>query len=167
MKRKNIIVPLLITASLFIWSRNIYLVFVGVTQKDEEPDNLPIQENWDFPEILSPFPAQNQVFVYQAEYRDPFQHWLTQPIKKKKTPPPMKKPVIKKNEKPEPHPPKLRFTGVLQDSSGILAIIEGPSGSIYFVREKDVVEGVSVLRVEADSIYCQFDDKKFRLGLSR
>jgi Tfp pilus assembly protein PilP len=166
MKRKNIIVPVLIIVSLIVWSRNIYLIIVGLTQNDEEVIEQNIEPVWEFPDSLSSFSDTKEVFIYSAKFRDPFKHWLYQP-KKKKSVVPVKRIKPEKIEKQAPKPPKLRFSGVLEDETGILAIIEGPDGTIYFAKGNDIIEGVHILKVKKDSIQYEFGKQKFWLELKQ
>jgi hypothetical protein len=76
-----------------------------------------------------------------------------------------KKLAIKKAE-PPPAPPRLRFCGVVLDSSGSLAIVEGPDGRTNLVREGETVDGVVILSVQKKILEYRFGREKFRLELS-
>lgn len=162
MKKKNIIILLLIIASLAIWSRNIYLVIVGVSQCDDEFDEQPMIYHWDLPDTLITTLPERTSFVYQAKYRDPFQHWLTPP---RPPTPPLTNPIIEVKESPGPTPPPLRFSGILSDSAGILAIIEALNGQTYFAHVSDTVENVIILKIDNNQVECQFEGEKFTLQL--
>ena len=160
MKKKNIILLLLIIVSLAVWSRNIYLIIVGISQSDKPLDEQPIPYRWDFPDTLVTSEPERTSFIYQAKYRDPFQHWLTSP----NTSAPEKS-IIEIKEQPKPIPPQLRFSGVVSDSSGILAIIEDLNGQTYIAHIGDTVEGVIIFKIENHQMEYQFDGEKFVLQL--
>jgi hypothetical protein len=53
----------------------------------------------------------------------------------------------------------------LKDASGTMAIVEFPDGAVYFVREKDVIEDVKILRIESNSVLCRFEKQEFSVEL--
>jgi hypothetical protein len=163
MSRKNILILLLIVLSLLVWGRNLYLILFGVMQGDDETE-YSVESIQDIPETLTDFSNHAVTFVYQGKHRDPFRHWLT--VKKPK-PKPVAKKINPKVEKPRPQPPRLRFSGLLEDSTGKLAIVEGPGGNIYFAHENDSVEGVQILQVSEQELQCCFEGEEFILPLTR
>ncbi len=160
MKKKSIIILLLIIVSLAVWSRNIYLIIVGIKQSDEPFIEQPITNNWDLPDTMVASEPEQISFVYQAKYRDPFQHWLAPP-----KPAISEQTLVEIKEPPIPVPPPLRFSGILSDSSGILAIIEGQNGQTYFTHVSDTIEGIIILQIENHQVECQFEGEKFVLEL--
>lgn len=162
MNRKNILIPLLIVLSLLVWGRNFYLILFGVVQGDDEIEGYGIESIQDIPETVSDFSNHAATFVYQGKHRDPFRHWLT--VTKPK-PKPVVKTINPKVEKMKPQPPSLRFSGLLEDSTGKLAVVEGSAGDIYFAHEKDSVEGVQILKLLEQELQCCFEGEEFTLPL--
>ncbi len=162
MTRKNILIPLLIVLSLIVWGRNVYLILFGVMQGDDETGDYAVESVQDIPEPWAGGLNGEAAFVYQDTHRDPFKHWLIE-NKPKSKPAPIK--IIPRFEKPKREPPRLRFGGLLEDSTGKLAIVEGSGGDIYFAHEKDSIEGIQILRVSGQGLQCRFEGEEFTLPL--
>jgi|GEM_PF-2038400 len=159
MNRKKLIVLSLIVSSLLIWSHNLYRIFLGIKQSNEEiVEGSPLPRSESQKTVRIPT-GEDRHFVYSGMSRDPFKHWLQQP---KKTAPP---PDIHRSKEQEAKLLLFRFSGVMRDSAGILAVIEGPGDAIYFAREKDTIEGISVLGITDSHVECQFQNTKFQLPL--
>ena len=164
MNRKRLLIALLIVLSLAIWSHNAYRIIVGVGQCDDESiegivDFLPTSGD-----SLNPLSTENKPYVYQAKYRDPFRDWLrnyANPSKSKAK----GKGSDSKTKKAIVKIPSLRFCGVVQDGSGVLAIVEDPNGNVVFIRERDKIADVEIRRIARDALECQFKDQWFRLTL--
>ena len=162
MTRKNILIPLLIVLSLIVWGRNIYLILFGVIQGNDETGDYAVESVQNISEPLAEGLNGKAAFVYQGTHRDPFRHWL---IESRPKPKPVVEKVIPKVEKPKPQPPQLRFSGLLEDSTGILAIVEGAGGDIYFAHEKDSIEGVQIQQVSGQELQCRFEGEEYTLPL--
>lgn len=160
--KKNLLVWLLILIVIIIWANNIYKIVLGVKQADDDFQQESAFKTAQFDTTSNTLMNEDK-FVYQAKYRDPFQNWFKPNRSKDRKKP--KKQIKKLQPKQEPQPPALRFSGILQDQSGILAIIESPSGSVYFARENDELEGVTLLKIGKDRIYCKFGKKRFEIIL--
>ena len=160
--KKNLLVWLLVLIVIIIWSNNIYKIVLGVKQADNGLPQVSLSKANQLDNTSSLLRHEDK-FVYQAKYRDPFQNWFNSNRSKNRTKP--KKQIRKLEPKQEPRPPDLLFSGILQDKSDILAIIENPSGDVYFVAENDVVEGVTMLKISKDKIYCMFGKHKFEIML--
>jgi hypothetical protein len=161
MKKKNLVIFLLLLLALAIWSHNLYRIFVGVTQADQEIYQTARPEA-EAADLFSQANAQSKVFFYQAGARDPFAHWLHE---EKKPVLALPKPQIAKVEKPEPAPPALRFSGIVGDTAGVLAVIESPSGEIHFAKEGEIIAGVRLVTIGSQEVECEFEGKKYQLVL--
>ena len=165
MNKKRILISFLVIAALIVWSHNIYRLFVGV-QSDEEVVDEVVQINDESPDTLLTGKEGTQHYVYQAQSRDPFKHWLLLGEGRKKGSPSPKKNPQMETKKPEVEAPRLRFCGVMEDSTGMLAIVEGSQGEVYFAKEEDVIEGVLVMNITREYMDCRFQDKTFQLSLN-
>ncbi len=145
--------------AVIIWGHNGYRIFHGLLKVDQISDNVQAF-HWTLQNIAADSQLTAKFFIYNADYRDPFQNWLQAPQKKK---PAYKKQQAKKQ--PSKPPPALRLTGILKDASGTMAIVEFPDGAVYFVREKDVIEDVKILRIESNSVFCRFEKQEFSVEL--
>ncbi|MFO7889353.1 MAG: hypothetical protein R6V04_03335 [bacterium] len=164
MTNKKVVIPLLLVLSVAIWSHNIYRVIKSVFNADDETmveDAFEKASEVEYTLKLNDKPREK--FVYQAEFRDPFQDWLH--LKKQKK----SQPEALKVEVPVPpvRLPPLRFTGLLQDSSGNLAVIEDPQGQIHFVDVNDSASGVIITSITEQIIKCTYKEKEFTLKLRR
>ncbi len=162
MSRKNVLIPLLIVLSLVVWGRNIYLILSGVMQGDDETEGYMIESIQDIPESSADLSNGEPSFIYQGKHRDPFLNWL---VENKPKPKLLVEKIIPKVEEPKPEPPRLRFSGLLEDSTGRLAIVEGAGGDIYFAHKNDSVEGVQILQVSGQELQCRFEGEEFTLPL--
>ena len=161
MKNKKVLILLLVILSLFVWGRNVYLIFSsgGDPEKTVSGDagDIALSDSM----IVST--GDKAASPYQGRNRDPFQSWLVAAAPKPKAP---RAQTIKRSEPAVP-PPVLRFSGILQDGEGSMAVVEGQGGSTYFVHEKDTVEGVLIMAIEKDSLVCRFQKRTYRIGLGR
>jgi hypothetical protein len=155
-KKKSLLPYLLAICALIIWGHNGYKIFRGVFNSDSIPEIADISV-WESTVNYNEASANDQLFIYRADYRDPFKDWLRV----------QNKPKFKvfNNKVSLPMLPSLRLTGIVMDSSGPMAIIETPGGEIKFVREKDIVAGVRIVSIDSSWIICRFEKQKFRLGI--
>ncbi len=159
MKKKNVLVAILILLALAVWSHNIYQIVIGVTRADQEMDSPKGDEKVALHDTFASQSEPRPAFVYSGAHRDPFVHWL-QPEKKVKPVMPRVKPT-----QIEPAPPRLRLSGIVRDTNGVLAIIEDPQGDTHFARADDVITGVKLVRIDSSSVICQFEKRQFQLTL--
>jgi len=160
MKKRNIYVILLLMLALVIWSHNAYQIFIGVTQSDQELETLTTTNQWERSDSLAPARVQQKAFVYAATFRDPFENWLKP---EPQATPRVARPQSVQVEKPQP--PRLRLSGIVRDGAGVLAIIEGPDGEIHFLKQRESLAGVKIVRIDSGSVSCEFDQKKIHLVL--
>ncbi len=164
MTNKKVVIPLLLVLSVVIWSHNIYRVIKSVfNAEDEIIMEQAFEKESETEYELKRNDKPREKFVYQSDFRDPFKDWLH--LKKKKEP----HPEALKIEIPVPpvRLPRLRFTGLLQDSSGNLAVIEDPRGQIHFVDVNDSVSGVIITNITEQIINCKYKGKDFILELRK
>lgn len=164
MTTKKAVVPLLLILSIVIWSHNIYRVINSVfTSEDESRMEEGLREESDTDYLLKLNEKPREHFVYQANFRDPFKDWLHQ--KKEREP---EKQALKVDIPIQPvRLPQIRFTGLLKDSAGHLAVIEDHLGKIHFIDVQDSVAGVVVTKISEEEIDCIYKEKKFKLKLRR
>jgi hypothetical protein len=157
--KKSILPYLLAVCAIIIWGHNGYKIFRGVFSADDVPEIENINE-WNLSATVEKSGSDEQLFVYRADYRDPFRGWLRATKKTKSDV--NRKQRIKTSL---PTPPPLRLTGIVMDSSGPMAIIETPSREIKFVREKDIIAGIQIVTIDSSWISCRFEKQKFRLWI--
>ena len=165
MNKKRILISSLVIVALLVWSHNIYRLFVGV-QSDEEVVDEVIQVDSGSLDSVSTESEDTKHYVYQAKCRDPFQHWLLLGNNRKDGGSSKKQIPKKERKQPEVEVPYLRFCGVMEDSLGVLAIVEGSGGEVYFAKKKDIVEGVMVMNITREHMDCRFKEKTFQLLLN-
>lgn len=56
-------------------------------------------------------------------------------------------------------PPPFKLNGILYAERKRTAMLEGPNGSIYFLREGDTLGGVKVLKIKSQSVTYSFEKK--------
>lgn len=165
--KKNMLMAALVLLALGIWSYNIYSIFTGVAPSADE-EFTPVHADHEQSRNPTAGIADTDTsFVYRAVGRDPFQHWLS--AQKPKSQKPMRRrasaPKRPPTKKAPPPLPELRFSGVLRDSTGVLAIIEDALGVIHFVTAGDTVQGVVIRKVVTDTVFCRFGERRFMLRL--
>jgi len=158
--RKNFLIPFLVIVAIVLWSHNIYRIFTGINRPDQG-DLGGVASEWteDDNDTCSLVSADESFFVYEARYRDPFQHWLTKPKKRSNTA------SLSRLRHQDPPLPQLRLSGILRDSLGVLAIIEGPLGDVYFVKEGEQIGKVKIIAIDSSTVSILFGNKKHRLQL--
>jgi Tfp pilus assembly protein PilP len=158
MNRKNAAVPILIVLAVLVWGNALYRLFVPSNDGDE----VEVTKRTPAAASVDTTAAGKMEFVYTNAYRDPFRDRLrAEPADESGS-------VSKRKQKiPEPVKiiPKLRFTGVIRDGKGILALVEDPGGNVHFVRENDTVLDVRITSIRKDTLVCTFDKRRFTLGL--
>ncbi len=156
MNRKKIQIGVLLLVAAAVWGNNLYRIFTGVFQADEVPTAV----ETSMKPSAKPFAAAHadtQKFVYAASVRDPFAHRLASPKKKAAAP----------KRKPPSAPvvlPKLRLNGVIRDDDGVLAIIETAS-AVLFARKGDMIDDVSIVRIDSGRVELRFKRKTFFLEM--
>lgn len=162
MKRKNIVVPVLFVLAVAVWSFNVYRILTGGGSSGDDAENADLLSR----DSIASSPSNRSAgFVYTESYRDPFLPVWSNPESSARTPP--KKPVMPKAEKLKPIPPRLRFSGVVRDSAGCLAVVEGPDQETRFIREGEEIAGVIVKAIFPDHLQCTFEGDSLRLELIR
>ena len=157
--KKSILPYILGTLAIIIWGYNGYQVFSGIFSAD---DNTVIEiPDWKPQIIAADSQFVKQAFIYEAKYRDPFKDWLRTSTKSKKKI--IKKPKAKST--PLPILPKLRLTGILQDSSGPLAMIETLDKKMYFIHINEEINGVKIIMIDEKGIKCRFGKVEYRVEL--
>ena len=161
LKKKPYLPYILAVLAVIIWGHNGYQVFRGLLKSDDISGHYNVNE-WQPQKIAVNANLNGELFIYKAQYRDPFKNWLRDGIKKRP-----KRMILKKakQKKPLPSPPVLRLTGVLKDEYGVLAIIEAPGGDVQFVRESGEIAGVTIVSIDSNSVNCKFGKQAFRLRL--
>jgi len=161
---KKAVIPLLLVLSVLIWSHNIYRVINSVFKAEEEIIvKNEYKEKTDTDYLLTFNSEPRNKFVYKSEFRDPFKDWLHIRNKRKEKEEAMKVDIPIKTISL----PKLRFTGLLKDDSGNLAVIEDLKGKIHFVDVNDRVAEVTITRISDHFVECTYRGKEFKLELSR
>ena len=165
MKKRNIVNIVLVVVCLLVWGRSLYLIIADVFQGDRDNESNITPVRLEKPEPVTVSTIIRDTYEYQGKYRDPFKHWLAVP--KPKAPSLPKIAVQKTPKKPAPRPPSIRFSGVMQDSTGLMAVLESREGEVYFVHRGDTVEGVTIRNISRDSLSCLFGSLQYKIGLSR
>ncbi len=161
-KKKSIIPWLLGITALIIWGHNGYKIFSDIFKSDEVKTFVEVPD-WKPQIITSGTKMPSEFFVYQADYRNPFKNWLRSlPLKKV-----LKSSKSKKVKSLSPKRPFLRLTGILKDTSGLLALIEDPNGDVFFIRKGDKITGVKIIGIDSKSVSCCFEKQEYRLVLRR
>jgi Tfp pilus assembly protein PilP len=158
MNRKNAAVPILIVLAVLVWGNALYRLFAPSSDGDETAGT-------ERPSVIAlndTTAVEGRGFVYTGAYRDPFRDRLrAEPADENASAPKRERKI------PEPEKifPKLRFSGVIRDGGGILALVEDPEGNVRFVGENDTVSGVRIASIRKDTLVCIFGKKRFLLGL--
>lgn len=151
---------MLAIAALVVWGHNGYQVLVGLRQADSA--GLPRVDKWLSPAVPGDSVKTAGLFSYQAEFRDPFQNWLVQPVAKKVKP---------KNKPQKPvkvvQRPNIQLVGILKDAAGPLAVIEDTKRQTHFVHEKDEIDGVKILKIDSSWVECFFEREKYRVKIKK
>jgi len=90
-------------------------------------------------------------FVYTNDTRDPFQyvhigHRDTSKISRQKT--------------PSWIPPPMKLTGILSAGKKKTVMLEGQTGTVYFLHEGDTLNGIKILKIENKHVSYLFTKKK-------
>lgn len=161
MKRKNTIVFLLLLLALAIWGHNGYRMLKGLqlTSEDGVPENVDAGEAKS--DTSHTKTAGRGAFVYRADLRDPFAHWVQERKPHAAMPTHQSLPARAQ----APTPPRLRLSGIIHDARGVLAVLESPEGEIHFAKSKDVIAGVEILAIASASVTCRFAKVRYEIPL--
>ncbi|MBD3288910.1 hypothetical protein GF337_08920 [candidate division KSB1 bacterium] len=153
---------MLAVLAVLIWGHNGYRIFHGLLHLDNISENTEAF-HWT-PQVIA---AETQLtakpFIYEANHRDPFKNWLQ--VARKSASVHQKR--QQKRKLPPTPPPALRLTGILGDANGTMAIIEFPNGAVHFVREKDIIDNITIIKIESNAVLCRFEKQEFKVELVR
>ena len=152
---------ILLTGVLAIWGLVFYKVFAGIDSEDTPSFVLPQKKS-----IQMATQKEEEVFVLLANYRDPFLGGTSKAISNsatasgKNSSGQLKKVKVKKEEEIIDWS-FLDYIGIIfnketQKKVSILMI----SGKEYMVNDRDVINEVTILRKERDSIQVEYKGLK-------
>jgi Tfp pilus assembly protein PilP len=158
MKRKYLFRIILAVIALAVWGNNLVQIFTEIKEEDKDSSIQSFSAKQD---TSSQSTLLNSDFTYTGKYRDPFQQAFTNPEDSK-----VKASIPKKKELPKPVIPTLRYTGLIKDQQGRMAVIEKPNGEVVFAMESDEVDGVKIQKILGDSLQCRFGREQFWIRLN-
>lgn len=148
---------ILVPAVLAIWGMIGWKVYAAMQNPDEEYVELPLTES----DVDSSFVPEN--YELDLNYRDPFlgEQIRTTPVRQSSENGTSNKNISKPELTPPIQAPVLHYYGLVQETStgktvGFLRI----NSETHFVKAKDVIEGVTVLRIWSDSVEVSFGNLK-------
>jgi hypothetical protein len=150
---------ILLTGVLAIWGLVFYRVFAGIDSEDTPAFVLSQKKS-----VQVVTQKEEEVFVLLANYRDPFlggtSKAISNPSSGKNSSGQLKKVKVKKEEEVIDWS-FLDYVGIIfnketQKKVSILAI----SGKEYMVNDRDVINEVTILRKERDSIQVEYKGLK-------
>jgi hypothetical protein len=160
------ITPILLgVLAIVIWGHNSYRFITGVSAEEDTTvsgHDLGVEWSWDSQDSS----ATETQWVFDPQYRDPFQSWLL---------PVPKAPEPAKNRKPErrsgrqslipAEQPQIKLVGIIQDERGTLAVVEDNANMTWFALPGDTVSQSMITEVKSTSIRYRYKGKEFTLGL--
>jgi len=145
-KNNQKITRFLVVLALGIWGMIAYRLFASLNSGDSGPTKCPA------------YPGANDMknseqFVYTGDIRDPFEY--AKPIRKDtvKRKAPAKAAFIWS-------PPPFKLSGIVTAERKKTAMLEAPDGAVFFLREKDTLYGMKILKITAESVEYFYQKKK-------
>lgn len=162
---KHLLTIALSIMAMFIWGYNSYKFFIGMQSSNSFNRFKPYKKINDLrSKLISNH--RKEKWIYEARYKDPFDHWLIQQknSNKKVAYTQGLSSRVRGTNKPIP-PPKLRLAGIIRDRNGALAVIEDGQLNIFFVRKGDTIAGAKILAMDSSGIKYEFNQQRFTLKL--
>ena len=135
-----ILFPLVLT----IWGIIAFNIAESITVEEDSESNATASPRFN-PKISI------QKYSYLRDVRDPFQYVAHR-----------RKDTSKKTASSKSlwTPPPFKLTGILSGGNHHTAMIEGPGGAVWFLKEKDTLSGMKILKISEQAVTYYYQKKK-------
>jgi hypothetical protein len=146
MRNNQKIMRFLFVLVIGIWGTITYQVFATFSSKESDHS-----KNMTYPCINGP--RKSERYAYVKDVRDPFEY--TKPVRKD---------TARKRADARPRavwsPPPFTLAGIVTADKNKTAMLAGTDGSVFFLREKDTLGGMKILKITQQGVQYYFKKKK-------